>query len=236
MISIMLMTFPWGKKVLYTGEFESVQGTHQVEPLLLGRPTPRFRKASKRQKSPLLLRSKQPSSFFPCSPFVARVQTPSTQLDSKPQISSIQLRYTQKSGQRPGGAPWRWCRRWQSTSWCSSATRRWARRPSSPASCTTSSTTPTRCVLLELFTFPNPVHVVCLILPFARREPGLGLDLIGPDPARAGGPLVRSGSVDWRLDLSIRHAECGGRLAVLGRGNPMVTASDSVHLFFKKCL
>jgi hypothetical protein len=43
------------------------------------------------------------------------------------------------------GRRWpRWCRRWPSTSWCSSATSPWARPASSPGSCTTSSTTPTR--------------------------------------------------------------------------------------------
>jgi len=36
---------------------------------------------------------------------------------------------------------------WPSTSWCSWATRAWARPASSPGSCTTSSTTPTRCAV-----------------------------------------------------------------------------------------
>jgi hypothetical protein len=56
---------------------------------------------------------------------------------------------------------WHQCQLWQSTSWCSWGTSQWARPASSPASCTTSSTTPIRLLLfstthqIPLFNLPD---------------------------------------------------------------------------------
>jgi hypothetical protein len=77
---------------------------------------------------------------------------------------------------------WRWCQRWPSTSSCSWATRRWARRPSSPASCTTSSTTPTRSVrppTIFASHLPRPVcfQAGSLLLNLSSKSDS---DLMGP--------------------------------------------------------